>query len=156
VNHLFAFLLIIFFFMPAAAGFESAKIEKGNIVSNGKNRSYYIFVPDSVKPATPAPLIVMLHGSGRNGQPLVEKWKELAAKEGIILVGPDAINSEGWSSPVDGPDFLHDVVESLKSKYAINPRRVYLFGHSAGAIFAIYMSLFQSEYLRRRRFMRGQ
>ncbi len=48
--------------------------------------------------------------------------------------------------PVDGPDFLHDLVESIKSKYTIDPRRVYLFGHSGGAIFALYMSLFESQY----------
>jgi predicted esterase len=31
-------------------------------------------------------------------------------------------------------------------KYPINPRKVYLFGHSAGASYAIYMSLFESQY----------
>ena len=122
------------------------KIEKQTLTSNGKARAYYLFVPETIKPATPAPLIVTLHGSGRNGLPLVEKWKDLAAKEGAILVGPDAQNSAGWGMPGDGPDFLHDVVEALKAKYPINPRRVYLFGHSAGAVFAIYMSLLESEY----------
>jgi predicted esterase len=48
--------------------------------------------------------------------------------------------------PVDGPDFLHDLVEAIKAKYPINPRRVYLFGHSAGASFALNMSLLESEY----------
>jgi predicted esterase len=48
--------------------------------------------------------------------------------------------------PQDGPDFLRDLVEELKSKYPINPRRVYLFGHSAGAIFTLEMSLMESEY----------
>lgn len=88
----------------------------------------------------------MLHGSGRNGLSLVEKWKELASKEGIILVGPDSLNSDVWAMPADGPDFLHELVESLRSKYPINGRRMYLFGHSAGAGFAIYMSLLESKY----------
>ncbi|MEJ7714095.1 MAG: dienelactone hydrolase family protein [Pyrinomonadaceae bacterium] len=61
-------------------------------------------------------------------------------------MGPDAINTAQWSQPADGPDFLHDLVEALKAKYPINPRRVYLFGHSAGAVFALGMSLIQSEY----------
>lgn len=81
----------------------------------------------------------MLHGSGRDGFSLIDKWKDLASKEGIIIVGPDA-NGEGWSTPRDGPAFLHDLVEELKSTYPINPRRVYLFGHSAGAVFALMMS----------------
>ncbi|HET7286473.1 MAG TPA: dienelactone hydrolase family protein, partial [Pyrinomonadaceae bacterium] len=36
--------------------------------------------------------------------------------------------------------------EELKTKYPVNPRRVYLFGHSAGAIFALQMSLMESQY----------
>ena len=48
--------------------------------------------------------------------------------------------------PQDGPDYLHQLVEELKSKYPVNARRVYLFGHSAGAIFAIHMALMESQY----------
>jgi poly(3-hydroxybutyrate) depolymerase len=36
--------------------------------------------------------------------------------------------------------------KSSKAKYPINPRRVYLFGHSAGASFALHMSLMESQY----------
>jgi predicted esterase len=76
----------------------------------------------------------------------VDKWKSLADKEKVILAGPDSSNSAGWAVPADGPNFLRDVVEALKAKYPINARRVYLFGHSAGAGQAIYMSLFESQY----------
>jgi predicted esterase len=41
---------------------------------------------------------------------------------------------------------VHALVEALKVKYSINPRRVYLFGHSAGANMGLYMSLNESEY----------
>src|SRR5215207_8077591 len=127
---------------------SSAKdeITKELITSNGKPQVYYLYVPSIIKAPTPAPLIVMLHGSNRTGVTLVEKWKDYAKKEGIILAGPDATNLRGWNSPLDGPDFLRDLVEELKTKYPVNPRRVYLFGHSAGAIFAIQMSLLESQY----------
>ena len=121
-------------------------ITKELIKSQGKERAYYLYVPPTVSASSPAPLIVTLHGSGRNGNTLVEKWKDYAKKEGIILAGPDASNSQGWAAPQDGPDFLRDLVEELKKKYPINPRRVYLFGHSAGACFAIHMSLMESQY----------
>jgi poly(3-hydroxybutyrate) depolymerase len=124
----------------------SDKVIKDSITSQNKKRSFYLFAPDSVKSGTPAPLIVLLHGSGHNGLSLVDKWKDFAAKESIIIVGPDSMDPARWASPVDGPDFLHDLVESIKSKYTIDPRRVYLFGHSGGAIFALYMSLFESQY----------
>lgn len=119
-------------------------ITKELLTSQGRERPYYLYVPSTIK--GPAPLIVMLHGSNRNGMTLVEKWKDYAKKEGIIIAGPDASNLRGWGSPQDGPDYLRDLVEELKSKYPINPRRVYLFGHSAGASFALHMSLMESQY----------
>jgi tetratricopeptide (TPR) repeat protein len=48
--------------------------------------------------------------------------------------------------PGDGPAFLHELVEAVKAKYPINAKRVYLFGHSGGAVFALLMSLYESEY----------
>ena len=139
-------LLLALILVPSQPAAASDKIVKDSITSQNKKRSFYLFAPDSVKSGTPAPLIVLLHGSGHNGLSLVDKWKDFAAKEAIIIVGPDSIDPSRWASPVDGPDFLHDLVESIKSKYTIDPRRVYLFGHSGGAIFALYMSLFESQY----------
>jgi len=121
-------------------------ITKELITSQGKTRAYYLYVPSTLKPGSQAPLIVTLHGSNRTGVTLVEKWKDLAKKEGIILAGPDATDLRGWGSPQDGPDFLHDLVEELKGKFPVDPKRVYLFGHSAGAIFALEMSLMESQY----------
>ena len=130
----------------ASSAFAKDDITKELITSNGKTRAYYLYIPSTLKTPPLAPLIVMLHGSNRTGNSLVEKWKDYAKKEGIIIAGPDATNLGGWGSPQDGPDFLHDLVEELKTKYPINPRRVYLFGHSAGAIFALHMSLMESQY----------
>jgi len=137
----FGLLLVV---PSLAATATPEKVIKDSVVSNRKKRSFYVFAPDSAK--APAPLIVLLHGSGRDGMSLIDKWKDLASKEGFIIVGPDADSGGGWSLPKDGPDFLHDVVEALKSKYPINPRRVYLFGHSAGAVFALLMSTTESQY----------
>lgn len=122
------------------------KIVKQTFTSLGKSRTFYLFVPDNITAAKPAPLILMLHGSSRNGISLVEKWRDLAAKEGFIIAGPDSNNSDRWSATDDSPDFLHDLVEHLKSQYPINPRRVYLFGHSAGAVYALTISMVESEY----------
>ena len=65
----------------------------------------------------------MLHASNRTGNSLVEKWKDLAKKKGFIIVGPDSQNLKGWWAPQDGPEYLRDVVEGLKKKYPIDPRR---------------------------------
>jgi len=141
-----ALLLFLLMVVPIKEGFSAEKIVKDSITSDNKKRTIYLFIPDGVKPGTPVPLVVLLHGSGRNGLSLVEKWKDLASKESFVVVGPDSLDPSIWKTPVDGPDFLRDVIENVKSRCSINPRRVYLFGHSGGAIFALYMSLFESQY----------
>ncbi len=140
--------VLTFAFLLFASSTIAAKddITKELMTSNGKTRVYYLYVPSTLKVDAKVPLIVMLHGSNRTGVNLIEKWKDLARKEGIIIVGPDATDLRGWGSPQDGPDFLHELVEALKTKYPVNPKRVYLFGHSAGASFALEMALMESQY----------
>jgi poly(3-hydroxybutyrate) depolymerase len=122
------------------------KITKETIVSEGKKRTYYLYVPKSITTSAAVPLIVLLHGSNHVGLSLAEKWNDLAEREGAILVAPNSVESSHWSVPDDGPQFLRELVESIKTKYPVNPKRVYLFGHSGGAIFALLMSLYESEY----------
>jgi len=123
---------------------STSKITKQTIEFGGKKRVYYLYVPENV--ASKPPLIVTLHGSGRDGLSLVEKWKDIADQEGFILAGPNAMNSAKWSSTDDSEDFLREIVEQLKGKYSIDPKRVFLFGHSAGAVYALNLSMSQSEY----------
>lgn len=139
---------IFFAILVAAAPLTSLAqgITKDSLVVEGKKRTYYLYVPESAKTSAPAPLLVLLHGSNRDGLSLVEKWKRLAETEGVILLGPNSADASNWSVPRDGPMALHELVEAIKSKYPINPKRVYLFGHSGGAAFALLMSLYESEY----------
>ena len=139
-------LILVAIIFTVSPVFAKDDITKELMTSAGKTRVYYLYVPSTLKADTKAPLIVMLHGSNRTGVNLVEKWKDLAKKEGIIIAGPDATDLQGWGSPQDGPDFLRDLVEDLKAKQPVNPKRVYLFGHSAGASFALEMSLMESQY----------
>lgn len=139
-------ILILLVFSSACLAAGDEKISKETFRSNGKSRTYYLFVPHQPAGKTPMPLLLTLHGSGRNGKSLVEKWKAFALQEGILVAGLDATNSEAWVMPADGPGVLHDLVEILKAKYPINERRLYLFGHSAGGNFALLMAMLESEY----------
>ena len=124
----------------------SDQIKKQKLESQGKQRNYYLFVPASASQTNNPALLVLFHGSGRNGLSLVEKWKDLASKEGLIIVGPDSSSSEGWRIPDDGPEFIHDLVEALIKQYRVDPHRVYMFGHSAGAVFGLNLAMMESEY----------
>jgi predicted esterase len=138
--------LLLLLSPPAAAvrARAAGKVSKETLESGGRRRTYYLYAPPTLKPA--APLVVLLHGSGRDGLSLVEKWKDLAEREGFVIAGPDAVESRGWRTPEDGPDFIRDLVEALRRRFDLAARRVYLFGHSAGAVFALSLSMLESEY----------
>jgi poly(3-hydroxybutyrate) depolymerase len=129
------------------SGFSAdGKTTKETLASREGKRTYYLFVPRDLPSSSKVPLLLTFHGSNRDGDSLVSKWRDLAGKEGFIVAGPDAKDSSAWSAPIDGPDMVYELAEFLKSKYPIDPRRVYLFGHSAGAVFAMDLGFLESEY----------
>jgi poly(3-hydroxybutyrate) depolymerase len=99
----------------ASPGGADSAIERHTLVSGGKTRTYFLYVPDAARAGGRVPLLVALHGSGRDGKSLISPWVTLAEKEGIVLAGPDSTDSEHWASPADGPVFLRDLVEELKT-----------------------------------------
>ncbi len=145
ISRQFSLIFLLLTFVPLC-GKAAGEITKEEFESEGKQRTYYLFLPASVKQTTAVPLVVLLHGSSRNGLSLVEKWKDLADSEGFIIVGPDSSNGQSWRMPQDGPEFIYELVEMLIKKYPIAPERLYLFGHSAGAVFALDLAMLESEY----------
>jgi poly(3-hydroxybutyrate) depolymerase len=138
-------LLGLFLAIPTALP-AKAKIEERQVLSEGRSRRYYLFVPERGASAPPAPLLITLHGSGADGRSLVEKWRKLAQKEGIVVAGPDATVRNAWNTASDGPVFFHDLVEDLRATLPIDPRRVYVFGYSAGAVLTFFIASLESEY----------
>jgi len=109
----------------------------------GNTRTFYTFLP---KAEGPLPLVLLLHGSGRNGQVMVDAWAALAAREHFIVAAPDAYESSAWNIKADPPDFLHAVVDQVEAKHAVDRNRIYLFGHSAGAEYALILAIIDSHY----------
>jgi len=136
----------LFLLLATSPARAARKPETRTVTSHGTERRYVLYAPDSARSGDPAPLLVLLHGSGRDGMSLVERWLELAEKHRIVLAGPEAVASKSWGFPGDGPDFLRDVVDDAAGFLPIDRKRVLLFGHSAGASFAIQMALIESEY----------
>jgi predicted esterase len=116
---------------------------KFNFEFAGKSRTYYVFIPDN---SSPLPVVLLLHGSGRNGQVMVDAWSKLASREAFIVVAPDSSDSSGWSMKSDSPGFFHAVIEQVKARHAIDANRIYLFGHSAGAVHALVLAIIDSHY----------
>jgi poly(3-hydroxybutyrate) depolymerase len=111
----------------------------------GTKHDFFVFAPKTAA-NTPAPVVVLLHGSGRDGRSLLDPWRKLAEREGLILVAPNAINPEVWQTVLDGPEPLISIIENVEKQYAVDSTRVYLFGHSGGAVFALLMLLWEPGY----------
>jgi predicted esterase len=114
---------------------------------------YRVQVPTNYSPTNATPVIVALHGLGQTEDSFFEAYgralPRLAEQHGYLLVAPLGYRVDGgygWgvgAAPTD-PVARHraemselDVMEALaqvRSLYNIDPDRVYLMGHSLGAI----------------------
>lgn len=95
-------------------------------------RRWHAFVPQGRN----LPLVILLHGAGRDGLSLMPLWQDLAQRRQVALAAPDAM---GRTWPIDHPDpqFLLDIVADMQARADIDPARIYLFGHSDGAAYAM-------------------
>jgi len=125
---------------------EAKSAQKETLESGGQKRTCWIYRPAALPPGATTPLLLLLHGSGRDGASQTREWQKLADKEGVLLAAPDALDPKGWAIPADGPQFLGDVVSFVRARYPVDPARVYLFGHSAGAVFALNVGPMESEF----------
>jgi poly(3-hydroxybutyrate) depolymerase len=122
------------------------KVVKETFGVGGLTRTYYLFVPSKATDDNPAPLLLLLHGSGRDGRSLLDPWLPLAKERGIILVAPESNVRKHWSMREDGPDFFYALIEMVRVQRPVDPRRLYVFGHSAGALHGLAMAVLESEY----------
>lgn len=139
----FAIAMLFCAFLPAIPAFAKVKVTRSVFKFEDKSRVYYWFAPDT---PGPLPLVVLLHGSGRDGAVMAEAWKDLAAREHFMIAAPDAYNPALWDSNRDTPQFLHAVVDQMRAIHPVDDSRIYLFGHSGGAVYALALALIDSEY----------
>jgi polyhydroxybutyrate depolymerase len=115
-------------------------------------RPYDFDVPPSYDPSTPMPLLVVLHGFSANGilQASYFGARSGAKKHNFLLAYPDGTtnsrNETFWNatdgccdfegSNVDDVGYIMAVVEDMKAHYNVDPKRIYLFGHSNGGFMA--------------------
>lgn len=82
------------------------------------------------------PVVVLLHGAGRNGRSMIDMWHEVAMKEGLVLIALDFDKVPGWNTGVPDPRAVLTALDHATTLYRADPDRVVMFGHSRGAIAA--------------------
>ena len=130
-----------------------------------KTIAYALFVPTNYDPAKPAPLVVLLHGLYSNPWQVMHYRgiAEEAEKRGYLVVAPYGYNGGGWYGsrgkgkdaglhippPPNSPDNLGELSEKdvlnvlglVRKNYAVDPRRIYLMGHSMGGGGTLYLGM---------------
>ncbi|MBT8154397.1 dienelactone hydrolase family protein [Epibacterium ulvae] len=93
--------------------------------------TWYHYAPDGT---SPAPLVILFHGSGRDGLSVLDMWKDVAAKEDLILLAPNA-RGRSWETSDFTLSTLNKMLEITDLHRPVDRDRIYLFGHSNGGGF---------------------
>ena len=111
---------------------------------------YRVYIPKTYNASRPAPLVVALHGLGQTEDSWMDGYQrqlpELAEKHGYIIVSPLGYRVDGFYGFNYGSDAasrrkqalseqdVMQVLARMREHYRIDETRIYLMGHSMGAI----------------------
>ncbi|MBK8941965.1 MAG: hypothetical protein IPM79_31270 [Polyangiaceae bacterium] len=114
----------------------------------GADRPVTVKVPPGYDPASPAPLVILLHGYGATGflQDVYLELGRAAMERGVVFAAPDgtrdSLGRAFWNATDaccdfedSGPDdsaYLASLVDEISAAVAIDPARVFFAGHSNG------------------------
>ena len=124
---------------------------------DGRKREVVVVIPKAAS-SKKVPMVIGIHGYGGNGRGFERQtgFPALAEKEGFIFVAPSALeNRRGWNvafiklgqQGVDDGKFIADLTDSLIKSLPVDPKRVFVAGHSNGAMLANEMGArFSTKY----------
>ena len=105
---------------------------------------HYRYILFSPMRHAPVPAIVLLHGAGGEPRSMVDAWKDLAGREGVALIAPVLPMAAAFEAVA--PPVFRCMVEDAGRSVALDPRRIYVFGHSMGGYLAYDAAMLQSRY----------
>jgi poly(hydroxyalkanoate) depolymerase family esterase len=118
-------------------------------------RYYQGYVPSAYRPGTPVPLLVALPGCTETAAAFerLTGLSQVAERRGFIVVYPEqsALANPGlcWNWPLDvnqvrgsgEPSIIAGITATVRSRYTIDPRRLYVTGGSAGGVMSVIMGV---------------
>lgn len=126
-------------------------------------RPFAEVVPVSYVAGTPMPLVVLLHGYTATGQSQDAYFRlsALAQQRGFLLALPDGtVDGNGqhfWNatdaccgfgqSTVDDVAYLTAVINDMRRRYTVDPKRIFLVGHSNGGFMSHRMACDRAELI---------
>ena len=134
--------------MPDGAQFRAASFSNA-----AGSRPYKLYTPSTHRPGVPMPLIIMLHGCTQSPDDFAAgtRMNEAAEEHGFLVAYPgqtSAANMQkcwNWFSEADQrrgrgePSLIAGITRQVMQDFAVDPRRVYIAGLSAGGAAAAIM-----------------
>jgi polyhydroxybutyrate depolymerase len=120
-----------------------------SIFSNGVYRKFRTYVPNIYNVTTLTPLVINLHGYGSNSlqQQSYGNFMPIADTANFIIVHPDGLTlfgspfwNAGITSTPNDVQFISNLIDYLKTKFAIDTKRIYSCGMSNGGIMSYYLA----------------
>ena len=124
------------------------QIKKGenslSIKSGDQTRHFLLYIPEEYDSKTPLPLVLLFHGTGTSSKSVMRAtgFSEVAQKKKFIVAAPDGIyvygGRNGWNYQLVGGgindvELVKELIKEIISKVAVDKKRIYAAGYSAGA-----------------------
>src|ERR1700692_2655310 len=112
----------------------------------GSRGGFSLYVPEYYTPDRAWPLVMALHGGSGNGRGFLWSWLRDARSFGAILVAPTATGGT-WAlmgEDTDSPN-LARILDSVRSRWNIDPTKLLLTGMSDGGTFCYVTGLESSS-----------
>lgn len=145
---------------PVLAGTTTAFTMTARTYSGSRDRQYKVYVPDGL--ATPAPMVMALHGCQETNDDVLRDWGLTAAadRHGFILVAPFITSYDGlrntncWGFWLDQhrhqgrgePEDLHQIALEVEARLPVDPARRYVTGLSSGGAMSVVAAVTHNEY----------
>jgi phospholipase/carboxylesterase len=103
---------------------------------------FSLYVPEYYTPDRAWPLVMALHGGSGNGRGFLWRWLRDARSLGAILIAPTALGST-WALMGEDADTanLSRILDSVRSRWNVDPARLLLTGMSDGGTFSYVTGL---------------
>jgi polyhydroxybutyrate depolymerase len=151
---------------------SDSSLEHHTIEAAGHTWVYALWAPESHPADQPAPVVLVLHGTGETGDdPLLRNgWADKAAESGFIVVAPTAqpmapaspanylTNPTVWNAgqpyltdprrAIDDLAFFDALLDELGTRHKVDTERIFVAGHSGGGGMAFRLAAERADRVR--------